>query len=102
MVYSTPLRLSNPTQGRTFNHANYGLRLDQKIWIMVRESIITAWKKLGMTRGDIGLIIDMDKIGACIEGIGDTNTHPPVPRETKDHSSGKRHGARQKVWGWKV
>jgi len=129
---------------------------------MMRESIIAAWKKLGMTRDDIGLIIDMDEvtsrdflraaqmcnipgngwnsgpdqtcrdpllrmsfpmaegspkcihkgnnvqfkrftsaamvIGACIEGIGDSTKHPPVPRENKDHS-GNSHGARQKGWG---
>lgn len=129
----------------------------------MRQSILKAWKKLGMTRDDIGLIIDMDEvvsrdflratqmcdpggnswssdpavqkcgdpqlilsfpmfegspkcihkgkkvqfgrfssssmvIGACIEGIGDSTVHPPVPRTNRD-IHGNPQGGRKEGYG---
>jgi len=129
---------------------------------MMRSVILDKWKELGMTREDIGLIIDMDEIpsreflraaqicefadnawdtdasqtcrvplvrmgmpmfegspkcihkgkrlpifrfvsatmviGACIEGIGDSNRHPAVPRNNND-VNGKPIGGRQHGYG---
>jgi len=129
---------------------------------MMRGTILDKWKELGMTRKDIGLIIDMDEIpsrdflraaqiceftdgawdtdanqtcrsplvrmgmpmfegspkcihkgkfniigrflsssmviGACIEGIGDSNRHPAVPRKDVDFS-GVPRGGRQEGYG---
>jgi len=130
---------------------------------MMRQTILEEWKRLGMTREDIGIIFDVDEvpsrdflraaqicdppeehwrsdynqtcrspmirlsfpmfegspkcihkgndqtvfkrfvsssmvIGACIEGIGDSDRHTPALREKVD-VNGKVHGGRKKGYG---